>query len=1139
MMEIRTIIFTVHMIVWLTLLALQPSFGQDDPPWFIENPSYTIEYAAENRKYTGVPSLAVSSNGRIWATWFAGITPGEDRNSYVVLATSGDQGETWEEVLVADPDGPGPDRVFNPEIWMDPNGKLWFFWVQTRENYELWALTTDQPDEANPIWSEPRRITDGNMMCKPTVLSTGEWILPVSHPRIKDGARVVVSSDQGQSWNIRGAVHVPEEVWHWDEHMVVERGDGSLWMLVRTTYGIGESTSHDRGVTWSPLTPSNIENPTARFFIRRLNSGNILLVKNGPINIRTGRTHMMAYISEDEGHTWSGGLLLDGRLGVSYPDGQQVEDGTIYIIYDFDRKGVQQILMTSFREDDIVSCYDKMLEVKERRCLVSKGGLNAYLGAIIWPDMPFILEGWKGDTIPLFSPLRNSYSVTLPYGTARVPVLSAIPLNLRTSIHTIRATSLTGSWDERTTTFQVRAEDDTTYIEYRVTFNLEKPVELVQPYQFKGHPFISEMITSFASWLCLLEISHAGNVPLDLSQYMFVRSTTLDPVKAITNAIPSLPSDANFQNRYVSYIPGYRYSDDTTAWKDNPGRLYPDPQIDPVILPGNVFVMASVSIGRFVQVDMRPELAARINKRWDSYEESHIDELGVNVRMTPAGVKRNAEAVFIYKILNDSIFEGTKEVGDPADFSLVDAFGDEEADGVWKIAGKEIVTWTPARLRRKPHIFEGTTKLEDTGTAAEDSEWIVEVSPEDIASNDEFFTYVGSHDMNPLTLHLSTITSRTCLVSDGYAGLQSVEGDFTGTTLEQFYNQISKADPRQELIMKSGANGAEKGPEDEVSGNDTLLVLSADGYNTTLYLLIDQPLDSDAVLVGREGSGYVIEIEGRNGKITGMEFGATLREVLNNVIKPVHATLNVIDSLDNLVPIQKRTTFSEYVGGRWLYNYTYVDTRVGDAFFLEVVAQDGTMITYSLKPDVHADDAFVISSVYRIDQDNLIISGIPHGTSVCLFFTNISVVQGASAGITDKSGLCRNNGVMLYDDRLVVTSGNQTKTVTYYLDFLNELDPDRPDEDDPPVWTEPIKPAAGETHVYPNPVSDMLFVRDVPEGTILYLTDMMGRIILVKTLRELETGISLSGNPAGVYLLWFLEGNRLIECVNIIKCETR
>ena len=39
----------------------------------------------------------------------------------------------------------------------------------------------------------------------------------------------------------------------------------------------------------------------------------------------------MAYISQDDGKTWKGGLEIDGRADVSYPDAAQDENGNIYI----------------------------------------------------------------------------------------------------------------------------------------------------------------------------------------------------------------------------------------------------------------------------------------------------------------------------------------------------------------------------------------------------------------------------------------------------------------------------------------------------------------------------------------------------------------------------------------------------------------------------------------------------------------------------------------------------------------------------------------------------------------------------------------------------------------------------------------
>ena len=83
---------------------------------------------------------------------------------------------------------------------------------------------------------------------------------------------------------------------------------------------------------------------------------------------------MMAFISKDDGATWSKGLLLDQRINVSYPDGQQTADGTIYITYDRSRTGDQEIWLTHFTEDDILyASYDEqMVKVFNNRKIISK-----------------------------------------------------------------------------------------------------------------------------------------------------------------------------------------------------------------------------------------------------------------------------------------------------------------------------------------------------------------------------------------------------------------------------------------------------------------------------------------------------------------------------------------------------------------------------------------------------------------------------------------------------------------------------------------------------------------------------------------------------------------------------------------------
>jgi hypothetical protein len=62
---------------------------------------------------------------------------------------------------------------------------------------------------------------------------------------------------------------------------------------------------------------------------------------------------MTAYLSDDDGGTWKGGLLIDERKSVSYPDATQATDGSIRLIYDWERGRDKNILMATFSEADV------------------------------------------------------------------------------------------------------------------------------------------------------------------------------------------------------------------------------------------------------------------------------------------------------------------------------------------------------------------------------------------------------------------------------------------------------------------------------------------------------------------------------------------------------------------------------------------------------------------------------------------------------------------------------------------------------------------------------------------------------------------------------------------------------------------
>lgn len=325
------------------------------------------KHSVQTRRFQGIPGIEITPSGRLWATWYGG-GKGECEENYVVLATSTDGGQTWSEELVIDP--PGDVRAYDPTLWIDPLGRIWWFWAQClslKSIYDgragVWAVVADNPEQ--PVWSAPRRIANGIMMNKPTVLSNGEWALPTALwndlgcktlPELLSErfSNITISSDQGKTFTWRGGADIRFR--SYDEHMIVELKDGRLWMLVRTEYGIGQSYSKDGGVSWTPDYASPLGGPGSRFFIRRLKSGRILLVNHVQEYERPNeRRNMTAWLSEDDGKTWQGGLLLDERNGVSYPDGKQTADGTIWVIYDHERYQGGDVLIARFREEDILA----------------------------------------------------------------------------------------------------------------------------------------------------------------------------------------------------------------------------------------------------------------------------------------------------------------------------------------------------------------------------------------------------------------------------------------------------------------------------------------------------------------------------------------------------------------------------------------------------------------------------------------------------------------------------------------------------------------------------------------------------------------------------------------------------------------
>lgn len=362
----------------LLVRALDPPCPIIDPPCGRERLCYAMTIGIER-----------TPGGRLWACWVGGADGPE---GYFLLASSDDDGLSWSAPrLLIDPHDPAlgvPRRTLVGCLWCDPRGRLWLFFDQSLGYFDgragLWCIRCDDPDAARPAWTGPRRLWHGCVLNKPIVAPDGAWLLPASlwdrrhqHGGFEHcfreldplrGAHVLASTDEGATWHDRGHVVLPLP--QFDEHQLVACRDGSLWLTGRTARGLYESRSRDGGRSWSAPAPSPIRQVvqpaswappgggnSSRHHLSRLRSGRLLLIKHGTA-IGTApdrRSHLCAFLSDDDGVSWQGSLLLDARAEVSYPDATQAGDGTIFASWDRDRASAGEVLFARFTEADVLA----------------------------------------------------------------------------------------------------------------------------------------------------------------------------------------------------------------------------------------------------------------------------------------------------------------------------------------------------------------------------------------------------------------------------------------------------------------------------------------------------------------------------------------------------------------------------------------------------------------------------------------------------------------------------------------------------------------------------------------------------------------------------------------------------------------
>ncbi|MDT8432862.1 MAG: T9SS type A sorting domain-containing protein [Bacteroidales bacterium] len=667
---------------------------------------------------------------------------------------------------------------------------------------------------------------------------------------------------------------------------------------------------------------------------------------------------------------------------------------------------------------------------------------NPYLSSIRWPDIPsdyLNVYGYIGDTIPNFQERQYNYRAIVPDEINNIPSLLTKTAALNTRVEVERAVSLAGTVAERTVTFNTFAEDDTTVRVYSVEFYRMPTAETEQPWQ--AEPFVSEFIWQEQWNNTFLEIANPGTEPIDLSNYMVMFQYTNDPVEMVTwNS-----GESDWIGRYAKYIPGRRWVDEA-QWAITPGVVRPeaDVNVNPVVLPGDVFVLGSIRSRGIADdytddwwVDNQIDIDF-INNPWgESVQDANGDYQSWGTQWINA-------SWFMWKILNDSVRNGTKPANDPADFELLESWASVTNPGTWVVGGRDgnadnqIVSWVrkPQYVLPNPEIEGSWGTQVDNGTKTQDgtSEWLCYDRQYGILQGYGWpydILYVteglGTHYFEPTTVYRSVVVSKYYEVSPGYSMDESILGLKEGITVDQFLSEIDKLDPDEEVTVISGPTGVALANDATITNGDSLVVVSADGSNTSRYFLevTAEGLSDDALLTS---TTYTIDVSGETGTISGFELGTTLRAVINGVTVPDGATYSIIDDAGAYVSL---VTID--------YDTVEVDVLATEKIYIEVISEDfKNKITYQLTPDVTTSDAIVVSNVYDIDQVDKLIKLVPEGTTVPTFYKNLTPSAGATMQVKNKLGQDRNSGGLYLDDKLNVVAADGETQNTYFLQMLEQ-----------------------------------------------------------------------------------------------------
>ena len=362
----------------------------------LQSPMYEAEpiFPAEPFHNHG-SSIVETPEGDLLACWFHGHG---ERNSDDVQVSGARKrnGETsWSTPFVMADTPDLPDC--NPVLFVDPRGKLWLFWITVQDNewggsllkyrvassfskdgppeWEWQDVIHCRPVDLDPVFFDALaeaetkyagilKSNDGlrndieqiKVRGKEKLVQRLGWMTRL-HPIMLSDSRMMLglysdvfncslaafTEDWGKTWQFSKPI-VSAELGN-IQPSFVKKSSGSVVAFMRDNgfpNQIRRAESLDRGVSWGTIDTMEIPNPGSSLECIALSNGHWVLVCN---DTKSGRHIVSAYLSDDEGATWTWKRRLEdfqpGEGSGAYPSLIQARDGSLHCTYSYVRKEVE------------------------------------------------------------------------------------------------------------------------------------------------------------------------------------------------------------------------------------------------------------------------------------------------------------------------------------------------------------------------------------------------------------------------------------------------------------------------------------------------------------------------------------------------------------------------------------------------------------------------------------------------------------------------------------------------------------------------------------------------------------------------------------------------------------------------------